>query len=76
MKKNFFFRNCDILFEAKENLLNSFKSNAFLIENSTPYPTLNPTLDPSICYIPKQTRVQSRISKVKIWEKISNSIKK
>ena len=50
------------------------KSNAFLIENATPNPRPNPTLDPPVFYTPKQTRAQSRISKVKIspFKKIKN----
>ena len=48
------------LFEVRENVLNSFKSNAF------PDSTLNPTYDLSVFDTPKQTRVQIRISKVKI----------
>ena len=44
----------------RENVLNRFKSNTF------PDSTLNPTYDLSVFDTPKQTRVQIRISKVKI----------
>ena len=37
-----FLGNIRILLEARENVLNSFKSNLFPIENSMPHPTVDP----------------------------------
>ena len=58
-----------MLLEVIENVLNDFKSNVLPLENSTSVPTPNltpkPTPNPSVVYTPKQTRMQSRICKIK-----------
>ena len=74
IKNNFFLEKVRILIEARENVLNSLKSNVFPIESSTPDPTpdpthdptLDPTLNPSVFYPPKQRTVRNRIPKVEI----------
>ena len=61
--------NVWMLLEVIENVLNDFKSNVLPLENSTSVPTPNltpkPTPNPSVVYTPKQTRMQSRIRKIK-----------
>ena len=52
MAKISFLENVRVSLETRGNVLNSFKSNVFPIENSTP----NPILNPSVFYTPKQTR--------------------
>ena len=59
--------NVWMLLEVIENVLNDF--NVLPLENSTSVPTPNltpkPTPNPSVVYTPKQTRMQSRICKIK-----------
>ena len=61
--------NVLMLFEVIENVLNDFRNNVLPLENSTSVPTPNlipkPTPNPSVVYTTKQTRMQSRIRKIK-----------
>ena len=57
-----FFRNFGISPEARENVLNSFKSNLFPIEKSISEPGSNL----SVFNTSKQTRAQSKIPKIEI----------
>ena len=56
--KKYFLENIRILLEARENVLNSFKSNVFPTKNSK----LDPTLSPSVFHTPKQTRAINILS--------------
>ena len=67
IEKISFLENVRILLEARENVLNSFRSNVFPLTSSTPGPTPNPTPNPPVLYKPKQTRARSRIPKIEIY---------
>ena len=61
-QKTPFLENVRALLEARENVLNTFKSNLFPIENLK----LDPKLNPPVFCTPKQTRARSKIPKVEI----------
>ena len=51
-----FLENGRVLLKSRESVLNSFKSNAFAIENITPKSTPNTTLDLTVFYISKKQK--------------------
>ena len=67
-----FLENVRILLKAEQNFLNSFKSIVFPIENSTEDSSLDPKLNPSVLYTPKQTRARSRTPEIKISRNFVN----
>ena len=62
IEKITFAENIGILLETRENVLNSFNSNVFPIENSIS--ELRP--NHPVFYSPKRTRARSRISKIEV----------
>ena len=71
--------NVWMLLEVIENVLNDFKSSVLPLENSTSVPTPNltpkPTPNPSVVYTPRQTRMQSRICKIKKYLHLNQILK-
>ena len=49
-----FIENVILLLDAREKVVNSFKSNLFPTENSAPDPIPNPAPHPPVFYLPKQ----------------------
>ena len=68
--KKVFSKNFRFILEARENILNSFKSNIFLLKNQTPIPTTEstpePTSIPTVFDTPKPRKTQTKKSKHKI----------
>ena len=74
--QSIFYKNTRFLLDVREKVLNSFKSNVFPIEDSTP----DPTTDTPVFYTPKQTKAWSRIPKneislIKLNQKFVNEIR-
>ena len=70
-----FLENVRILLKAGKNFLNSFKSIVFPIENLTEDSSLDPKLNPSVLYTPKQTRARSRTPEIKISRNFVNEVR-
>ena len=70
-----FLENVRILLKAGQNFLNSFKSIVFPIKNSTEDSSLDPKLNPSVLYTPKQTRARSRTPEIKISRNFVNEVR-
>ena len=82
LDKNYFFNNLGLLFSAREEDLDSFKSRLFPIKNVdkilTRKPTPGPATEPEVATEPTKattTKTKSKIFSLKLREKFLNEIK-
>ena len=81
LDKNSFLNNLELLFSAREKVLNSFRSRLFPIKNLDKIPTQKPATEPEIATEPTKARkateakTESKISSLKLCEEFLNEIK-
>ena len=61
-----FIKNVAIFLDAREKILNSFKSKRFPITNLGKTPTPEPNTDPTVFDAPKPTKAQTKKSKTNL----------